>query len=452
MRKKIHAQLPLVPNRINHQHADELWAISDLLDETPSALELIHADLVRGVGNPETGREGLSAEQVLRAIIVKQREGCSYEQLSFLLTDSVTYQAFCRIELEQALTVSTLQRNIKKVRAETLEEINRLIVRGAKREGLESGEKARVDCTVTETNIHHPTDSSLLWDSVRVLVRLMVATAEQVPFVFTNHSRRAKRRKLGIMNAARKVKRNKLYLDLIKVTETTVWYANQAIKALGSNPPSGFVEAAEAMALEDELKHFIGLTHRVLSQTRRRIIDGESVPAQEKIVSIFEAHTDIIRKDRRETVYGHKLCLTAAESGLVTDCIIVDGNPNDSTLAVRMIKRHTEIFGVPPRQVAFDGGFTSKANLTDIKALGVKDVGFSKGRGLEVTEMVKSKWVYRKLRNFRAGIEAIISHLKRCFGLTRCTWRGLASFKSYVWSSIISANLLTFARHRMRTV
>jgi IS5 family transposase len=177
------------------------------------------------------------------------------------------------------------------------------------------------------------------------------------------------------------------------------------------------------------------------------VLGGESVPAGEKIVSIFEPHTDIIVKDRRETFYGHKICLTAGASGIVTDVVVEHGNPADSTLAVRMIERQRELYGRAPRQVSFDGGFTSKDNLAAIKQLGVEDVAFSKGRGLAIVDMVKNSWVYRCLRNFRAGVEGIISFLKRSFGLSRCSWSGLASFKAYVWGSVLACNLLIVARH-----
>ena len=112
-----------------------------------------------------------------------------------------------------------------------------------------------------------------------------------------------------------------------------------------------------------------------------------------------------------------------------------------------MVDRQVKIFSRPPRQIVFDGGFASKMNLSDIKAAGVEDVAFSKGRGLEIGDMVKSTWVYKRLRDFRAGIEGNISFLKRIFGLDRCTWKSWESFQSYVWGSILSFNLLVFARH-----
>jgi IS5 family transposase len=130
----------------------------------------------------------------------------------------------------------------------------------------------------------------------------------------------------------------------------------------------------------------------------------------------------------------------------VLDVVVEDGNPADSTLAVRMAKRVSAVLGAPPRQMAFDGGFSSRQNVGEIKELGVRDVAFSKSPGIEVEEMVSSRRIYRMLRNFRAGIEAGISWLKRALGLTRCNWKGLEAFKSYVWSAVVTANLLTMAR------
>ncbi len=132
---------------------------------------------------------------------------------------------------------------------------------------------------------------------------------------------------------------------------------------------------------------------------------------------------------------------------MILDCQVLEGNPADSTLAKAMVDRQADIFSRPPRQIVFDGGFASKMNLSEIKTSGVTDVAFSKGRGLEICDMVKSSWVYKRLRDFRAGIEGNISFLKRVFGLDRCTWKSWSSFQSYVWGSIVSFNLLVLARH-----
>lgn len=161
---------------------------------------------------------------------------------------------------------------------------------------------------------------------------------------------------------------------------------------------------------------------------------------------MFEPHTDIIVKDRRDTYYGHKVCLTVGRSNLVTDCLITSGNPADTTLVKTMLDRHDKVFGQYPLKIALDGGFASKENLEAAKGRGVKDVCFGKKRGLKVQDMCRSEWVYKRLRRFRAGVESAVSWLKRCFGLDRCTWKSLPSFHSYVWSSIVAANLITIAR------
>jgi IS5 family transposase len=450
MRKNTQKQMPLTITSIDHPHAVELEGISQILDANPIIYDWVLQDLTRDVMRTDTGAEGMSAEQVLRAAIIKQMETYSYEDLAFHLLDSVCYRGFCRIGIaDKGFQKSALCNNIKAISSETWESINRILVAYGQDKEIEKGKEARTDCTVVSSNIHDPTDSSLLWDSVRVLTRMLGRINERLDDLhipFSDHSKRAKRRMLGVMNAKNKKARKKPYMDLLKVTHRTVNYARKAVSMLESFPfkYSSLTETAQSMA--EELKEIIHLTHRVIEQTTRRVIHDESVPASEKIVSIFEPHTDIIVKDRRDTFYGHKICLTGGKSNLITDCLILDGNPADTELTGQMLDRHKEIYGHYPLKVALDGGFASKANLKSAKGKGIKDVCFAKKRGLEEEEMCRSSWVYKRLRRFRAGIESGISWLKRCFGLDRCMWKSLQSFHSYVWASVVSANLLTLAR------
>lgn len=448
MRQKIRQQLSFVESYIDHPHAYELATMSGLIDACPIVATLVHEDLVRGLDDPEAGREGLlTAEQVFRAIVIKQMNGYSYSEMAYHLADSKCYRAFCGIGYgDKNPSDSTLQRDIKRVRPETLEEINKRLIMVAKEKGIENGRKIRTDCTVVESNIHHPTDSSLLEDCVRVLSRLTSRAKEDfgLDTHFSDHSRRAKKRALQILNAKSAKKRVKPYKDLLGVTERTVSYATAAAMSLEVITAMGMMGAEEAAKA---LRHFISLAEQVISQTRRRVLMKETVPAAEKVVSIFEPHTDIIVKDRRDTYYGHKIAISGGASGLITDLVIEDGNPADVTLAKEMVERQQKIYGRVPRQVAYDGGFASKENLSQIKGMGVKDVSFNKKCGLKIADMAKSTWVYKKLRDFRAGIEGIISFLKRSFGMRRCTWRGLSSFKAYAWSSAVTANLLLMARH-----
>ncbi len=442
MRQLSQEQFTLTGPAVNHPHVQELEGVDEILKANPDITKLVLQDLQRYV-SADKGREGLSAEQVLRMALIQQLGSFTYEELTFHLADSWTYRWFCGLGVfDKVPGRSTLQRNIKTLTEHTWEAINRILLDYAADLGVEKGRKVRIDATVTETNIHHPTDSSLLWDCVRVLNRLLVQAWEGFGVDrFPSRTRRAKRRAMDVLNAKNKRKRTKAYRDLLKVTSETVGYAQEAVGQLKA--------CRDVVANLDaaEITRYIGLAERVIDQTERRVLHGESVPASEKLVSIFEPHTDIIIKDRRDTNYGHKLTLTGGASGLILDWVIEDGNPADSTLATRMIERQQEIFGKVPRQAAFDGGFASKDNLRDVKGLGVQDVSFSKRRGLEVLDMAKSEWVYKRLRDFRAGIEAWISFLKRCFGLNRCMWRDEAGFARYVGASIVSANLLTLARH-----
>lgn len=451
MRNIVREQQKLIPIPDEHPHASELAEISKILDDNPEVYSLVHQDLVAGLKNPETGREGMSAEQVIRALVIYQMNVFSYQELEFHIIDSSCYRAFCRIGLDEKPSKEALQQNIKKIKAATLEAFNRLIIKEGIRRGIELGRRVRTDCTVEETNIHAPTDSTLLFDVVRVLARIMGKAREAgFDIEFTNHSKRAKRRMLDIQHGMRKAKRLKPYRELVKLTERTIGYAVRAIADLEDSPAHlGIDGILLGMVLTMDLERFIPLGRQVVEQTKRRVFNNEKVPANEKLVSIFEPHTDIIKKDRRETLYGHKLCLTSGGSGLFLDCQILEGNPADTTLAAKSIKRLEDIFGRVPRQASFDGGFNSKANLDDIKGLGVSDVMFHKKRGLKVHEMVKSSWVYNRLKRFRAGIEGGISFLKRCFGLRRCKWSGFESFKAYTWASVVSANLLMLARHAL---
>lgn len=447
MRNKIRKQLQIVEPSISHEHAFELVTIRRIVSKNIVLLNAVHADLIRGLKHPESGRDGMmSAEQVFLSMIVKQMNGYSYEMLAFHLEDSRSYRRFCGFGIASEVpSKSTLQRDIKKIRPETMEAVNKIIINVAAENGIEKGRIVRVDCTVVESNIHHPTDSSLLYDVVRVLARLTERCRKEchVDTQFINHTRTAKKRALKILNTRGADKKVQPYRDLITITVRTISYAEKAAEQLGK---LALVFGRELIVFQEELLQYVELGNRVVSQTTRRVLLNKKVPSSEKVVSIFEPHTDIIVKDRRETYYGHKIAVTGGHSGLLTDLAIWKGNPADSTLAPEMVTRQKTIFGRVPRQVSFDGGFASKENLADIKAMGVNDVAFAKRRGIEISDMTKSTWVYKRLRDFRAGIEGMISFLKRSLGLSRCTWRGFESFKSYAWTSVVTANLLLLAR------
>lgn len=446
MRKKSKKQLPLMPAASDHPQAVELENISRILDANPTICDLAMQDLCKfGKRATKSGANGMTAEQVVRAAIAKQMLNFTYKELAFHIVDSNSLRRFMRIGIaDKGFKKSVLNKNIKALSPQTWEAINEQLIQFAAEQKIEKGREVRIDCTVVESNIHEPTDSSLLWDSVRVLTRLLHRAKEDygLRISFQDHTRRAKRRLLGIMNSRSKKDRKTKYADLIKVTNKSIGYAHKAIEAIDKVASTG----SGLMVLHLDLNQYSQLAARVVDQTQRRVLLGENVPAAEKVVSLFETHTDIIVKDRRDTFFGHKVCLTGGASNLIVDCLIVDGNPADSSLTVDMLDRQKQLYGNYPLKVALDGGFASKENLNQAKEKQIKDVCFAKKRGLQVEDMCRSQWVYDRLRRFRAGIESGISWIKRCFGMTRCTWKGLRSFKSYVWASIVSANLLTLAR------
>lgn len=425
-----------------HEIGRELKAISGWLDEHPSLIGLAGRDL-RRVGVTETGRRGLSAESVLRCALLKQHRQLSYEELAFHLEDSASFRAFARPPLAWTPKKSVLQKTISAIRAETWEAVNRAVLASASRQKLESGEVIRLDSTVTEALIHEPSDSSLLWDAVRVTARMLKAAerlAGEGELLWRDRRRAAKRRAYAIQFTRGRPKRVQQYRELIQIAEAMLADADEAARRID------LVAAPAAELWRAGYAHYRPLICKVIGQSERRVLSGEAVPAQEKIVSLFEPHADIIVKGSRDTQYGHKLNLVAGRSGLILDLVIETGNPPDSERFLPLLDRHITVYGRAPRQAAADGGYATARNLHEAKTRGVEDMAFHKKAGLRVEEMVRSRWVYRKLRNFRAGIEAGVSCLKRAYGLTRCTWRGLAHFRAYVWSCVVAYNLALFTR------
>ncbi len=446
--RKIHStQASIFEFYGEHETGRQLKKISDMLDDNPGILD-IAAKAIIDFTKKNTGRNGLTVDSILRVALLKQMMGLTYNELSFYLQDSISYSSFARVDSSKCYSDSCLQSCISKLDAASWEAINHLLLEDAAVKGIEKGRMVRIDSTVTETHILSPTDSNLLWDCVRVMVRLlkeMVQVFKPGAFIFCNRSRAVKRRMNAIayVRGSTKVKR---YKQLIQNTKETRGYLNEAL-----SKESDVVEPFKFMLLEQEAKTLLLLTEKVIDQTERRVLNGEKVPAQEKIFSIFEPHTDIIIKGARDIQYGHKLNLTTGKSGLVLDVYIEEGNPADTARLCPMLKRQQEIYNRVPRQTAADGGYASQDNLAEAKAMGIKDVAFNKKRGLKIEDMVKSNRVYKKLFKFRAGVEGNISCLKRRFGLSRCNWRGFDKFKAYVWASSVAYNLLQLARIEIAT-
>lgn len=442
MRETRNAQASIFEHYSNHEYGVRLRKLSEVLDRQPEILELVAADLI-DASVSAVGRTGLSAESVLRCLVLRQQLGFSYEQLAFHLSDSVTYRTFARLPAHLSPSRSCLQSTIRSIKPETLALAHQVLTRNLMYQGVISMDKLRIDSTVVASNIAPPSDSQLLNDGVRVISRLLAKSQTEtgLHIRFTDKRKAAKSLAFRIFNA-KKATKDELYPELLKIARLVLKQADRGQQQV--------VEGAETsipcQKWLDALAHFRELTSRVIDQTERRVIQGEQVPSTDKIVSLFESHTDIIVKGFRDVQYGHKINLSSETGGFITALTIEEGNPGDKTLFVPVLDFHRSVLGKLPRSVVADGGYASQANVTAGRAMGLKHVVFHKPVGVSLTAMgVKSK-TFNALRHFRAGVEGNISELKRAFGATKAKWKGHDGFKAFVWASALSYNLVRLAR------
>jgi len=448
MRPLRKSQMSLFFQWPHHKLGQELKKISDILDRHPEFTEWAHQDLTKSKQN--TGNHGLSAEQTLRAAIIKNLRGLSYEKLAFNLVDSNSSRAFLMMDIDEQYSSSCLQSAISEICERTWEKVSEALVLDAKAQGIEDCRKARIDSTVTDTNIHYPTDSSLLYDCIRVINRLFqklrkILKKKSWRFSTEKDVCKAKSIRYKINNAKNDEERLPLYQELLKIAERLKKDFPSILRRIEktiNNRKKGQKDF-------DQLINVQSMLEKIIYQTTKRIIKGQTVPSHKKIVSIFEPHTDIIVKDRRDTQFGHKIFITSGASNMVLHCEIPKGNKNDSEMFIETIDSLNESYGRYPLKVSADGGFASQENVGDAQEKGVRDVCFPKKCNMEVTDMVKSSWVYDQLLNWRAGIEAVISFLKRCFGMRMANWHGFDGFKKYVRNGVATFNLIVLARHEL---
>src|SRR6202011_5464880 len=359
MRQERAVQATIFEVFARHEIGCELKGISQWLDRQSTLVSLV-ADDLRRHGLRETGRRGLPAETVLRCALLKQQRQLSYEELAFHLEDSASFRAFARLPLAWSPKKSVLHQTISAIRPETWEAVNHALVVSAKQQKLESGATVRIDSTVSAALMHEPSDSTLLWDAVRIMTRLLrqAAALPRAPAIqWRDRRRMAKKRARAIEYSRGKDKKRRLYRELIAATRATQAALPEAGQRLAD------LAGIATERWRAQLSHYLPLIERILAQSQRRVLDGQAVPASEKLVSLFEPHADIILKGARDMQYGHKLNLVTGQSGLILDVVGDAGNPADAERFLPMIERQIARCGAPPRQVAADGGYARQANL-----------------------------------------------------------------------------------------
>jgi len=436
---------------------DPILAQIDQLLEDEALYQLIRNDLTRRYPQTEqTGRNSTPVEVILRMLAVRRLYGLSYERTEYQVRDSLVLRQFCRVYLNEVPDDTTLIRWARLIRPETLESFNHRLTQLATQLKVTQGRKLRTDGTVVETNIHHPSDSSLLADSVRVLGRTLRQAKEilhektDLPLeVFRNRIRSVRRLARQVGEAMRKhgeaaqEQGLQAYPKLVKATQQTIKQAQHVLPALQA------VSGQGAEKLSAVLETFIPRAEQVVSQTVRRVYQGEQVPAGEKIVSLFEPHTAIIRRNkaRKPTEYGHKVWLDEVDGGIVTRWQVLEGNPNDDQQWEPSLEHHIECFGKPPKQMSADRGVHSSHNEQVAQEQGVKWVILPQpGRKSEARKQHEKQRWFQRGRRWHAGVEGRISVLKRRQELDRCRDHGKQGFDKWVGWGVIAANLLVIGR------
>jgi IS5 family transposase len=433
-----------------------LEAISGFLDDQRDVIERVRRDLVRGLKQPDSGRHGLTATQVLRSLVLMRLKNWDYRELRERIADGLTLRQFTDFYCAPVPKHDAFQRGFIRLTPQTLRVVNDLVVRAAVELGLEDGAKLRVDTTVVQTDIHHPTDNTLLWDVVRVVTRLVrrLATALELRRIkgFCDRTRAARRRMYEIQRMTtrqRHEQQARTYRVLIDIAEEVVGNARAGLERTRTIRGKDVFTDMAIEELRGQIEHFCHLGDRVIDQARRRVLFGEQLATDEKIYSIFEPHTDLIKRGKVRTPveFGHKVFLAESAAGLITQYEVLRGNPPDEVHVAFSLQRHRQSFGRAPQLYGSDRGFFSEQNLASCKHAGVKVVCIPQ-RGGERTarrEAYEKSTVFKDGQRFRAGIEGRISVLFRGRGMKRCLAEGRDRFELWVGAAVLANNLMRIA-------
>jgi IS5 family transposase len=431
-----------------------LHRIATFLDRHATLVDGVRRDLLRGLKRPTRGRRGLTPAQTLRSLILMRVKNWDYRELRERIADGYTLRSFTHFESQGVPKHDAFNRAFNRLTPATLQTVNDAVVQAAVTLGVEDGTKLRVDTTVVETDIHHPTDSTLLWDTVRVVTRLVRQLDDLLPAgvgPFTVRTRAARRRMYEIQRMTAKERHTQqvpTYRALIQITEQVVADA-RAVVARAQAPRGDVLKGATVAALKQQIASYCDLGDRVLDQTRRRVVRGEQVPADEKVYSIFEPHTDLIKrgKERKPIEFGHKVFLAESGQGLITQYRVLEGNPADQDHVTPSLERHADAFGQAPELYSADRGFFSAANLEACQTAGVTcacipQSGGTRSAEREATEKSRP---FKQGQRFRAGIEGRISVLFRGRGMKRALVEGRVRFELLVGAAVLANNLMVIA-------
>ena len=448
--------VPLV-RQISLLKDDLLDPVDELLDDA-ELVDLVRQKLAsRHPLSVRTGRPSIAPDRLLRCCVAKHLKGWSFRELEREVRSNLVYRRFTRFDADPTPDFTTFSRTFGLLGPEVTQEIHKRVVVMARDKQVATGRKLRTDTTVVETNVHYPTDSTLLRDGIRVLSQSLERIAGECKpgaVAVVNHARSVKYRLLEICRAAKcltessRQRMQDSYGKLIGLTRGVVRQVTAVLEDLqqGRLPIVG--QLTTVVANEIKLRHFVPLVQKVMAQAKERVMGGNRHVAG-KVLSLFEPHTQAIRKGKahKPTEFGRLVRIDEVENGIVSQYEVLEGNPADTNSWEPALAQHETQFGRPPEMATGDRGFFSAKNEQDAKARGVKKVALPARGHLSKTRasLQKERW-FRRALHWRGGIEGTISTLKHPFSMARATYKRDTGLERYVGWCVITKNLVSMAR------
>jgi transposase, IS5 family len=451
--------------QITNEYYAKYEAISALLDEHPKIVDAVHGDLAEALEDAavQDGRGGkfkYTSDTILRMVFCQIIEGASLRQIVIRIDDSNFLRQFVRIYNGPMIDFTAYCKLRNCIRPETWKKVNDILARTAARENRIEGDKLRIDTTAVETNIHWPTDSSLCWDTYRTLGRLIERIREFDPAIVGDRRvllRKVKRLQQKIARKASKNARSTealqpLFIRLFGLVENILQWSSDIAESLApriAKHPYGPMVQATMEAWLNDLVRFQALGKRVLDQARRRIIHQEAVPNDEKLFSIFEPHTELLKRGKagKPIEFGHMIQIQQVQAKFITDYKVFDKKPVEYEWLESSIRHHKELFGKHPDQLSADKGYyESMEQITRLEKI-IEVVAINKkGNRTPAETERETDPAFRHAQRFRAGVEGTISFLKRVLGLARCYSKGWQHYAAMVGATVLAHNLLILAR------
>lgn len=465
MRRKLDPQEPLdfrpAHLKVTEDYHERYRAVDTILSAIPAILTVFHRDVSRllaQIGRPR--RATFTSDQLLRAVLVMELEGLPYRETVIRIDDSPFLRRFVRVYDGPVMDYTLLCKTYKAISPEAWQQMNRALGRYALAQGTITGDRLRVDTTACETNIHFPTDASLLWDSYRVLARLIAAVREYDAAAVGPgrlQAPRVKRSMLRIVRRssnteARRAQLRRPYQALLAHVRRALDWSREVRSRVGEGLTSDRYDLQVAGILQGllgALEGYDSLVERVLAQAARRVLQGEAVPNAEKLFSLFEPHTELLIRGKagKPIEFGHMVLLQQVENTFIAEYDVFERRPTDASLVDPILRRHRSTFGRLPESFTADKGFySSMAKLRELEET-IPHVSIAKKGSRTAEEREREHQpIFRALQRFRAGIEGTISALKRAFKMSRCLYRSFRTYRSSIGSHVFAHNLVVLAR------